>query len=513
MEQQRAISKEEIQQVAKVFDSIRNLHKQYNPSGDKDLLNNFQQKIVGTVKSLSQEASPTPSQILKSKNELWEYCAGQLLSYLQKSDSKCGSVLNQVLKALTENFKQSITNQESMQTQLDNASQELLQKSKELDQVLSAAEELEKQVQHLKRENSQRAPVDEDVMEQMRALQEENKSYLDKIISLSKQAADKSVKTPSTSPPKKDITPRGSKKLLPKKQAEREITLKQLKDCIEDIYVCKAKFDEKCTESKQPRETMDQYLLTYLNHKYGLKSLINEWANGILKCIEKHEATEPDVALFAKILRHELDEEFKTVVSKLKDTVKQVLKLKIQSKFPYMGEAQINNIVKEKVTGGLEEDEWKGILTAIYTDEEAEYIAQQIEDLVDKKSAEVVTKKRGVAKFRTLPSYTEVLNAVLFYDLFARETLLGPFQEKFQLIDSDKDGIVDEEQFKELMASLNLLEESESFLDLVDPHAIGSVTFSDCVRLFEEQRHPHSETYSILHFLFQENKSSGNGST
>lgn len=57
-------------------------------------------------------------------------------------------------------------------------------------------------------------------------------------------------------------------------RTNRQLTLKQLKDIIEEIYNSKTKFDQKCYENHLPRETMEQHLYTYLNQKYGLKSLI-----------------------------------------------------------------------------------------------------------------------------------------------------------------------------------------------------------------------------------------------
>ena len=56
--------------------------------------------------------------------------------------------------------------------------------------------------------------------------------------------------------------------------AVRALTLKQLKDVIEEIYVSKAKYDQRCLDAKLPRETMEQHMYTYLNQKYGLKVLL-----------------------------------------------------------------------------------------------------------------------------------------------------------------------------------------------------------------------------------------------
>ena len=45
---------------------------------------------------------------------------------------------------------------------------------------------------------------------------------------------------------------------------------------VNDILNCKVKFDLKCNELKVPRETLEQYMYTYFNQKYGLKNLIIE---------------------------------------------------------------------------------------------------------------------------------------------------------------------------------------------------------------------------------------------
>ena len=68
----------------------------------------------------------------------------------------------------------------------------------------------------------------------------------------------------------------------------RNLSLKQLTDIINDIYAQKVKYDQKCEENKLPRETMEQYMYTYLNQRYGLKNLIIEWAASIISGIKKY---------------------------------------------------------------------------------------------------------------------------------------------------------------------------------------------------------------------------------
>ncbi len=62
-------------------------------------------------------------------------------------------------------------------------------------------------------------------------------------------------------------------------------------------------------------------MYTYLNQRYGLKQLIIDWASAIIAGIKKYSKEDADVCLFGKVLRNEIDEDFRFVQSALKDTV------------------------------------------------------------------------------------------------------------------------------------------------------------------------------------------------
>eukprot|EP00884_Botryococcus_braunii_P017144 jgi/Botrbrau1/4112/Bobra.152_3s0059.1 len=51
----------------------------------------------------------------------------------------------------------------------------------------------------------------------------------------------------------------------------RTLTLKQLKDVINDIYASKGRSDYRLAKVQQPRETMEQHLYLYLTQKFGLR--------------------------------------------------------------------------------------------------------------------------------------------------------------------------------------------------------------------------------------------------
>ena len=49
------------------------------------------------------------------------------------------------------------------------------------------------------------------------------------------------------------------------------VTKKTIREIIDDICANKVIFDKHCFDNKLPKETMEQYMYTYLYHKYGLK--------------------------------------------------------------------------------------------------------------------------------------------------------------------------------------------------------------------------------------------------
>ena len=52
-------------------------------------------------------------------------------------------------------------------------------------------------------------------------------------------------------------------------------------------------------------------MYTFFNEKYGLKSLTVEWAMGVVNAIKKFGSQDVEVAVFGKILRNEMEEQFR----------------------------------------------------------------------------------------------------------------------------------------------------------------------------------------------------------
>lgn len=166
----------------------------------------------------------------------------------------------------------------------------------------------------------------------------------------------------------------------------RVLTVKMMKDIINEIYSSKVEFDKKCMENKLPRETMEQHMYTYLNQKYGLKNLIIEWATCIINGIKMYSAEDSDICLFGKILRNEMEEDARLVLQRLKMTITDLLSYFLKSKNPLKANAEIKEMVNQRVNGVLVEEEWKSIIYYVYENDDAKTLESRIIDFIRKKN-------------------------------------------------------------------------------------------------------------------------------
>src|SRR3989338_10214371 len=162
----------------------------------------------------------------------------------------------------------------------------------------------------------------------------------------------------------------------------KSLTLRQLKDLIDEIYTSKQKFDEKCSESKLPRETMEQHLYTYLNQKYGLKNIILDYASSIVQGIKRYSNEDNDVAVFGKILRNEIDEEFRFVQKQLKDTVSELLKVFLRGKYSKKMDSEIQAMHQQRLSGDILEEEWVDIVKYMYNKEDSVNVIMKVTEAV-----------------------------------------------------------------------------------------------------------------------------------
>ena len=106
------------------------------------------------------------------------------------------------------------------------------------------------------------------------------------------------------------------------------ISLKTLKDFMDELYASKANYDMKCMEFKLPKETLEEHMYTFLNKKYGLKKLIIAWARNIINGIKYYSKKDSFVLLFGKIMRNEQEEEARFIIQKVEENIEALSKQK-----------------------------------------------------------------------------------------------------------------------------------------------------------------------------------------
>jgi hypothetical protein len=492
---------------------IQRLHQAVNSlSGrpaSKQEFDDYTRSVVGHLNGIvSSEEDPLrrEGEIYKSKKILFDYCFEEVVRAAQRADPALGQVLSLVqdsYSGLLNNYDRLVKNIvdtkekkiEAMKIDLQGAIQEI----EGLMQQLEAKGAQGSDGASMTRFDGERRKYTEEIG----WLRTENEKLQTRIrqLELSRQGA------PSASPSagaralsggstfgvqSTDRSGQSPSRSTPPPLGSKVLTLRQLRDTIEDIYASKSKYDIKCAETHLPRETMEQHMYTYLNQRYGLKHIILEWATAIIQGIKKFSAEDNDIAVFGKILRNEVDEEFRFVQRQLKETVHELLRVYVKGKKPLKSDEEINQMVRKKVSGVILEEEWVDIVKYMYNNEDAVTIIMRIRDIL-KHQAQPRRTRRPVATSRSqaakeeeviLLSYNEFIRILLDFQLEGHERFLSRFVRIFKQHDTDRNGIVNEQEFRAILRSVDPAKSEEdvsALLDLIDPHNNQLINFSECV--------------------------------
>ena len=304
----------------------------------------------------------------------------------------------------------------------------------------------------------------------------------------------------------------------------RILTMKMIKDIINNIYSSKNNFNNKCIENKLPKETMEEYMYTYLNHKYGLKNMVIEWATNIINGIKNYSQIDNEICLFGKILRNDLDESCQFIMPKIKKKLEDSIIKVLKKECEFKGDEEINEYKNKLIKNRLPLNLVQMILNSIYNRSEIEKIIPKITEKVNEykikvannelndkdnnilyglsclnnkdnpchdKLSRIELKQKLIEKENESSSieYNELTNICHELEVDTRENYLKPFIDIFKLIDEDNDGILNENQFINLIKALkiynenNLGNEINAILNLIDPYGYKKFIFSDCVQV------------------------------
>jgi len=288
----------------------------------------------------------------------------------------------------------------------------------------------------------------------------------------------------------------------------RPWTLKQLREVVEELVAAKVESDARQARRKKPRETMREHVYTFLNHKFGVKAVIAEWAESIAAATERFAGVDCEMAVFDRITRNVLDEEYFQEQRMVADTIEELLRSYVRSRLGgNASDESARAAFLEKKAGDLYDEEWldmcrfmyggremAGVVAAVREAQRANENASYDEELASLMSTNKTagTRRRAVAELESearrrarkrLP-YVDFVQTCLFHGLAAREDALAPVAETLAGLPGVlRDGAMSEAQFAETCARTrpDLSEtQIEALILRLDPWNAGRITCSGC---------------------------------
>ena len=143
-----------------------------------------------------------------------------------------------------------------------------------------------------------------------------------------------------------------------KSPAPKSLTLRQLQDLIFEIYQAKSKYDTKCMQNKLARETMEEFMYTFLNQRYGLSSLTITWAASLINGIRTFSKQDFEVLQFGKILRGQISEFHRFSSFALKEQVAICLRQALNERYSHKTEIFITDLLAKIFNGAHPLEGW-----------------------------------------------------------------------------------------------------------------------------------------------------------
>ena len=260
-------------------------------------------------------------------------------------------------------------------------------------------------------------------------------------------------------------------------------------------------------QSRLPEQNLKYSIESYFSKKYGVKSLVENYVNELYSAIEKFSDEESEVKLFEKILSSRIDENSYDTYNELKDIVDNLLKDYIRDNSSFKPKNELDRIFKLKTKSFISYDEWKYILNIIFNNDYNVIHSQIIQFISDKNSTDedyndininyfnnskMTREQKRTTHFKEKYEikYTDFICLLLDFQIKLRERYLNVISNAFNSYDDDGDGVIEENQFRKMIASFNIEEITEDdvnkLLDVIDPFEYGNVSFNMCVKALSD---------------------------
>ena len=248
-------------------------------------------------------------------------------------------------------------------------------------------------------------------------------------------------------------------------------------------------------------------MYTYLNYKYGLKNMVIEWATNIINGIRTFSNEDTEISLFGKILQNELEENCQLLINNLKENINSILINVLKAENPFKNEDELIEMKNKYIKNDIPPEKAQLIIETLFDEKGRTVLFEKINTHINNKR-NIVMKNNSVKGRLTREEmnkimftkqnecnsvqYDFLLDICLEYQIKLHIRYLKPFVKLFQSIDTDRDGIIDEEQFVLLIKNMNIFKEDnivqiiEDFLNNLDPYGYKHIIFSDVVDLFSK---------------------------
>ena len=489
----------------------------------------FQQMFKGQIDNLQNLSENVPnylyaSHVLNAKIEIYSFLQNKCINMLSaKVDSELVDIIKtinhfiklnetysiELIQKISSNFEKAIIEYKSTSEEKDQKINELYTKNQQIEnQIVSK----DKMISQLKEQNKQlNDKVDELNTKQNLMVTQSNNNIKtnpsakvtpikrnnitittnnnintnSSIKSVKKTTLQNSQNTSQISQAPSIVSKKDSRALIGPIN-KRSITIKNLLETINEIYQSKRAHDKKLQESGLQKETLEQHMYTYLNYKYGLKNLVIEWASAIIDGIRKYSRENSEICLFGKILRNEIEEGEILIITKLKATINSFLVYYIQNKYTLKTKGEIDQIVNSIKVGYLNEEEWKNITSYLFPNEN---------DLLalNDKITNFILKANNNNLSEEKISYQEFIQIIIEFQIRLRDIYLKNFNEMFIKVDTNRDGIINEGEFYQLIEGINVYDQDNvdqqvnAFLSYIDPYKTGNILYSDVIDLLSKE--------------------------
>ena len=285
------------------------------------------------------------------------------------------------------------------------------------------------------------------------------------------------------------------------------VSKKILLSTIKHIMRYHKEMNKRNFQSRLPEQNLKYSIESYFSKKYGVKSLVENYVNELYSAIEKFSDEESEVKLFEKILSSRIDENSYDTYNELKDIVDNVLKDYIRDNSSFKPKNELDRVFKLKTKSFISYEEWKYILNIIFNNDYNVIHSQIIQFISDKNSTDedyndininyfnnskMTREQKRTTHFKEKYEikYTDFICILLDFQIKLRERYLNVISNAFNSYDDDGDGVIEETQFRKMIASFDIEEITEDdvnkLLDVIDPFEYGNVSFNMCVKALSD---------------------------